>query len=52
MFTSIGFDPLFSVIGLCLAAAGILIMARIWVSKRRLSHWKHVKGSKDFKYGK
>ncbi|MGM0366924.1 MAG: hypothetical protein ACQEP5_10395 [Actinomycetota bacterium] len=41
----IRFDPLYSVPGVLLLG-GIIVMVRIWLSKRRITRWKHVWGSR------
>jgi len=44
-FANIGFDPIFSVLGILLVIGGIVVLVRIWVSRRRISAWEHVAGS-------
>ncbi len=48
--TNIGFDPVYSVLGLILLIGGIIILVRVMISRRRIKKWKHV--IKSSKYDK
>ncbi len=51
-FQSIRIDPLYSVLGILLVLGGIMVLVRIWVSKRRFVRWKHVWGLRSVRKDK